>query len=127
MGLLAVLAPVLLLGSGCVFGVYSQQDYGPGTAVMGVSENQSLVEVVRSIGAPDKVYEMGDTQMLVYYQYEGTHILGVYANIRKSDIVILLRGGKVVEAPVMVSKGEAITILGIFPAPIMGPSIIKED
>ena len=125
--LAACLGLVLLAGSGCIFGVYSKQDYGPGGAVLGVSQNQSLSDVVRIIGAPDKLYQVGDTQVLVYTKYEGTHILGLFSTVKKSDLVVLLKDGKVLQPPVLVPKGEALTILGVISAPIMGPAIEKEE
>jgi hypothetical protein len=123
----ALFALVLVLGSGCVVGVYSKQDYGPGTAIVGVSPNQTVEEVVRAVGAPDKVLVVGDTTLLVYTQYEGMQVLGLYGNVKKKDMVIVMKGGKVTQAPVMVAKGEAMTILGFLPTPVMGPALNKQE
>ena len=122
-----MLAAVALSGSGCVIGVYSKQHYGPGNAVKGIAEDQSLAEVVRTIGAPDKVYDLGETKLLVYNQYDGKQILGVYGEVKKSDMVILLENGRVAHPPIMVAKGEAMTILGVLSTPVLGPILNKEE
>ena len=118
---------VAFSGSGCIIGVYSKQHYGPGSAVMGITKDQDLAEVVRTIGAPDKVYDLGETKLLVYKQYDGKQILGVYGEVKMSDMVILLKGDKVAHPPIMVAKGEAMTILGVLSTPILGPAINKEE
>jgi hypothetical protein len=127
LGILAVFGLLLTLGSGCIFGVYSKQDYGPGGAVVGIEKGQNLEDVVTAIGAPDKIYDLGNTKLLVYTRYEGMQVAGIYSNVKKNEIVVILEGGKVARAPIMVAKGEAITILGIIPTPIMGPAINKEE
>lgn len=126
-GLLGILLGLLVAGSGCVVGVYSRQDYGPGPGAMTIAEGQSLVEVIQLAGAPDKVYESGDTKILVYTKYEGTQYLGAYGNVKKNDIVVLLKGDRVTAAPILVSKGEATTILGFLPTPVMGPALNKKE
>lgn len=126
-GVLAILGLIAALGSGCVFGVYSKQDYGPGASIMGITQNQTLADVLRTVGAPDEVHEIAGTTVLVYTQYEGMQVMGIYSNVKKSDLVIVIEGGKVAQAPIMVAKGEAMTILGVIPTPVMGPSISKED
>jgi len=125
--LFAVSALALCVGSGCIIGVYSKQDYGPGASVMAVAQDQSLAEVIGQMGAPDKVLEIGDTKILVYTQYEGMQVLGVYSKVRKKDIVVILKGGKVSQPPLLVSKGEAMTILGAITTPIFGPTLNKEE
>ena len=128
LGLFAVLGLALVLGSGCILGgLYSKQDYGPGSAVMGVTQNQSLADVIKAIGAPDKVFEAGNTKILVYTQYEGMQVMGLFGNVKKNEVVVLIQGDKVVQAPVLVAKGEALTVLGIIPAPVMGPTLNKDD
>jgi hypothetical protein len=124
---LIVLALVAAVCGGCVVGVYSKQDYGPGTAIVGVTVDQTLEEVVKAIGAPDKVLEIGDTTLLVYTQYEGMQVLGLYGSVKKKDMVIVMKGGTVVSAPVMVAKGEAMTVLGFIPTPVMGPALNKQE
>jgi len=127
LGILGVLGLLLLVGSGCVFGMYSKQDYGPGGSVIGIEKGQKLVDVVTAIGAPDKIYSVDNTKLLVYTRYEGMQVLGVYSNVKKSDIVVILEGGIVAYPPLMVAKGEAMTILGVIPTPVMGPAIEKKD
>ncbi len=124
---LGILLVLLVVGSGCVIGVYSRQDYGPGPGAMTITEGQTLADVIRVAGAPDKIYESGETKILVYVKYQGTQYVGAYGNVKKDDIVIILSGDKVSQPPIMVSKGEAMTILGFLPAPVMGPAISKDD
>jgi hypothetical protein len=73
------------------------------------------------------VLVVGDTTLLVYTQYEGMQVLGLYGNVKKKDMVIVMKGGKVTQAPVMVAKGEAMTILGFLPTPVMGPALNKQE
>jgi hypothetical protein len=127
LGFLGVLALLLLAGSGCVIGVYSRQEYGPGPGAMMVAEGQTLADVIQVAGAPDKVYESGETKILVYTKYEGTQYIGAYATIKKNDIVIVLKGDKVSQPPILVSKGEATTILGFLATPVFGPAVTKEE
>jgi hypothetical protein len=127
LSILGVLGLLLITGSGCIFGVYSKQDFGPGGSVVGIEKGQKLVDVVAAIGAPDKIYSVGDTKLLVYTRYEGMQVLGVYANVKKSDVIVILERGIVAHPPLMVAKGEAMTILGIISTPVMGPMIEKKD
>lgn len=126
-GLLCVVLCLLAAGSGCVIGVYSRQEYGPGPGATAITVGQTLAEVIQAAGAPDKVFESGDTKILVYVKYQGTQYLGAYGNVKKDDLVILLKDDRVSGPPIIVSKGEATTILGILPTPVMGPSVIKEE
>jgi hypothetical protein len=124
---LGVLLCLLIAGSGCVIGVYSRQKYGPGPGTTAIMEGQTLAEVIQAAGAPDKVYESGETKILVYVKYQGVQYLGAYGNVKKDDVVILLKDDRVSGPPIIVSKGEAMTILGILPTPIMGPAITKDE
>jgi len=47
--------------------------------------------------------------------------------VKKDDLVSLLKGDRVTGPPIIVSKGEAMTILGILPTPVMGPAVTKEE
>ena len=124
--LLAVALVAVIAVGGCVFGVYSKQDFGPGVP-LGVSSGSSLAEVITVMGAPDKIYTVGKTSVLVYSQLEGMQVLGVFGSVRKKDMVVILEDGKVTRPPVMVGKGEALTILGFLNAPVMGPTLLKEE
>ena len=123
---LAVAMVVMIAAGGCVFGVYSKQDFGPGVP-LGINNGSSLADVIKVMGAPDKVYSVDKTSILVYVQLEGMQVLGVYGNVKKKDVVVIIENGKVTQPPIMVNKGEALTILGFLNAPIMGPTMIKEQ
>ncbi len=125
-GILVVMSLVLLTAAGCIFGVYSKQEFGPG-AQMGLGKDASLADVMRLMGAPDEVYSVGKTSIMVYKQYEAMQIMGLYSTVKKKDIVIMLEGGKMSQPPMMVNKGEALTVLGFLNSPIMGPFIQKDD
>jgi len=121
------MALLLLAGSGCVIGVYSRQEYGPGPGAMMVAEGQTLAEVITVAGAPDKVYESGDVRILVYARYEGTQYVGAYASVKKDDVVIVFKDDRVSQPPILVSKGQATTILGFLATPVFGPAVTKEE
>lgn len=124
---MGVMALLLLAGSGCVIGVYSRQEYGPGPGAMMVAEGQTLAEVIAVAGAPDKVYESGDVRILVYARYEGTQYVGAYASVKKDDVVIVFKDDRVSQPPILVSKGQATTILGFLATPVFGPAVTKEE
>ena len=104
--LLAMTMLVSLVG--CT--IYSTQDYGTGSAR--VKKGDSLASALAKLGAPDIVYENGNTQALVYMQRSGKVIVGVvYTTASRHDTVVVVSGGKVVSVGT-VNKGEGLTILG---------------
>jgi hypothetical protein len=121
----AVLAAVVL-SAGCFFGgVYSKQDYGP-PAVYQVGQDVSVEDLITTFGAPDEQIATGDTKIFIYRRIEGMQILGVYGEVKKSDLVCIARGDRIVRS-VQVPKGQALTILGVLPAPVLGPGVLKEE
>lgn len=115
----------LLFSAGCVFGVYSKQDYGPPPMAM-IAEEASVADLMMKFGAPDEQIVSGDTTVFVYRKLEGMHVLGVFGEVRKSDILFVVRGGKIVEWA-QVPKGQAVVILGNLTAPVIGPGVLKEE
>ena len=122
-GVVALVA--LVLSAGCTFGgVYSKQDYGP--QVMMPPSDASVAELIKRYGAPDEKIDAGDTTIFVYRKLEGMQVLGIFGQIKKTDMVFVARGGKIVDNAT-VPKGEALTILGIFAAPIYGPGVVNQE
>jgi hypothetical protein len=122
-GVVALVAVVL--SSGCMFGgVYSKQDYGP--QVMMPPSDASVAELIKRYGAPDEQIDSGDAKVFVYRKLEGMQVLGVFGTVKKTDLIFVARGGKIVDNAT-VPRGEALTILGIFAAPVYGPGVVNQE
>lgn len=126
-GFLILLGGILFSSSGCIIGVYSIQDFRPGLQIYSVARNSTLADVIKVAGSPDKIFKDGETTILVYTQYEGRQILGLFGDFRKKEFVIILEGGLVTQGPILVERGEAMTILGVLSTPISGPAIVKQE
>jgi hypothetical protein len=75
-------------------------------------------ELVKNNGAPDVVGTVGNYTVLGWNRVEGYHVMGLYAEVQKYNLVALVdRNGNVV-ASGEVKTGEGESILGCLLAPI---------
>jgi hypothetical protein len=122
----AVFAAILISSAGCFFaGVYSKQDYGPPPAYQ-IGQDISVEDLIKTFGAPDEQVQSGDAKIFIYRRIEGMQVLGVYSEVKKSDLVCIARGDRIIRT-VQVPKGESLTILGVLSAPVLGPGVVKEE
>lgn len=120
----AVLA-ALIFSAGCVFGVYSRQEYGPPHLVID-PKDRPVTDIVMMYGAPDEQMVLGNTRILIYRRLQGMHIMGVFGEMRKTDLVFVARDDKIVDWT-EVPKGRALTILGNLAAPVIGPGVLNTE
>lgn len=117
---LALLLMCALSVPGCL---YSKQQYGPPGVAGGFGQKPSpgepLQDVITKYGAPDRVLEYGDTQVLLWQSTEGMQVLGAYAKIQRFDLVVIGYQGKV-EKSEIVAKGQGE---GILMGPYLGPFV----
>jgi len=101
--------------TGCM--IYSQQKFGA-IGNVGITKGRSTVaEVVKQLGAPSFVGKSGSDQILCFAGIDSFQILGVYANVKKMDLVVIADSNGVVKDYQSVNKGEGMSILGAYMAP----------
>ena len=110
------LIAILVLGlAGCC--VYSQQKYGAVGNVMVSPGRTTIEEVVKQVGAPSFVDKTGGKNLYCFSGIDSFQILGVYASVKKIDLVVIADNNGLITSSQTVNSGEGMSILGGFMLP----------
>ncbi|MDX1971100.1 MAG: hypothetical protein SFY68_01075 [Candidatus Sumerlaeia bacterium] len=104
------LTPVLFTGCGVL---YSQQNYGSTNFQQIAGQGTSKTEVIANLGLPNSVYvnPAGDRETFLYKSAKGKNILGLYSNIKRTDMVVVFNETDQVVYSGEVNIGNGWTIL----------------
>jgi len=109
--LILILSVIITFGCG---GLYSTQSFGPRSI-----SGSTISEVVQQNGPPDVVGGNDSHMVMTYYYTEGLQVLGLFSLVKKYPLgVVIDKNGEVISQG-QGNEGEAITILGPIPAPVL--------
>lgn len=112
-----------LLGTGCI----SIQDYGSPGMGQRITEGARAAEVFINLGEPDTVLEGNGMTAYVYKYHRGQSYLGVYSDVSRRDLVVVIDETGTVVATQMVDVGRGRTFLSPgYPYPKTYPIPVDE-
>ncbi len=108
-----------LLGTGCI----SIQDYGSPGMGQRITEGARAAEVFINLGEPDTIVEGNGLTAYVYKYVRGQSYLGVYSDVSRRDLVVVLDDTGTVVATQMVDVGKGRSFIS---APLTYPVMVEE-